>query len=182
MRANDEFLAIIEEVDVLLAEIRELNSSGPHFRIIHRFHQPGRDCAPGEEVAGIYLVYHGREFFIRLSLALRLLFDYLARHSRLPLSAAQIEAGIRADRFYLQNAEAVMGKDKYTRSIPRSYVRVYIKRVREALDDALHEAGLRMDAREVLLSEQTVTNEVGYRLKSSFEWAHIETMSFGRQA
>jgi hypothetical protein len=173
MLTNDELLPIIDEVDVLVAEIRELCSEGPHFRILHRFHRPGSDCAAGEEVAGIYLVHHGREFFVRLSLALRLLFDYLARHSWLPQSAAQIEAGIRADRFYSQHARTAMGKEKFTRSIPRSCVRVYIERLRSALENAFREAGLLTDAHYVLLSQETVMNEVGYRLKANFEWIHI---------
>ena len=173
MFTNDEFLPIIEEVDVLVAEIRALNSGGPHFRILHRFHQPGSDCAPGEEVAGVYLVHRGREFFIRLSLALRLLFDYLARHSRLPQSATQIEAGIRADRFYTQHAASARGRGKTTRNIPRSYVRVYIERLRSALKNVFDEAGLSMDVRGVLLSQATVMNEVGYRLKANSEWTHV---------
>jgi hypothetical protein len=174
MFADDELMTIIDEVDVLVAEIRELNAEGPHFRIMHRFHRPGCDCAAGEEVAGIYLIHHGREFFVRLSLALRLLFDYLARHSRLPQSAAQIEAGIRADRFYSQHTTTVMGKEKFTRSIPRSYVRVYTERLRSAIENAFNEAGLQMDVHGVLLSQETVMNEIGYRLKASFEWTHID--------
>ena len=174
MFADSELMTIIEEVDVLVAEIRESNSAGPHFRILHRFHAPGSDCAPGEEVAGIYLIHHGREYFVRLPLALRLLFDYLAHHSRLPQSAAQIEAGIRADRFYKQHTNAVMGKGKFIRSIPRSYVRVYIDRLRSALEITLRDAGLAIDVRRVLLSQETVMNEVGYQLKATFEWTHID--------
>jgi hypothetical protein len=174
MFADDELMTIIDEVDVLVAEIRELNAGGPHFRILHRFHQPGSDCAAGEEVAGIYLIHHGREFFVRLSLALRLLFDYLARHSRLPQSATQIEAGIRADRFYSQHTTIVMGIDKFTRSIPRSCVRVYIERLRSALQNVFWEAGLLIDAHAVVVAEETVMNEVGYRMKANYEWVHVD--------
>ena len=174
MFTDDELITIIDEVDVLVAEIRELNAGGPHFRILHRFHRPGSDCAAGEEVAGIYLIHHGREFFVRLSLALRLLFDYLARHSRLPQSAAQIEAGIRADRFYSQHSTTAMGKDKFTRSIPRSCVRVYIERLRSALENVFLEAGLFLDVHAVVVAEETVMNEVGYRLKANYEWVHTD--------
>jgi hypothetical protein len=107
-------------------------------------------------------------------LALRLLFDYLARHSRLPQSAAQIEAGIRADRFYTQHTTIVMGKEKFTRSIPRSCVRVYIERLRSALEDVFSEAGLLIDVHAVVVAEETVTNEVGYRLKANYEWVHVD--------
>jgi hypothetical protein len=174
MFANDELMAIIEEVDVLVTELRERNEAGPHFRILHRFHAPGSDCAPGEEIAGVYLVHRGREYALSLSLALRILFDYLARHCHLPQSATQIEAGIRADRFYADHATAIMEHKALTRRIPRSYVRVYIERLRLAIKEALDEAGLRMDVCAVLSSQGTVMNEVGYRLKATFEWVHID--------
>jgi len=172
MSASDELERIIEEVDVLVAELRELNENGPHFRILHRFHALGTDCAPGEEVAGVYLIHRGREYFLKLPLALRLLFDYLARHTHLPQSATQIEAGIRAERFYAEHATVVMGAEKFTRSIPRSYVRVYIERLRLALKRVFQEANLELTADAALISQQTVMDEVGYQLRASFEWLH----------
>ena len=174
MFANDELMTIVEEIDVLVAEIRELNSAGPHFRIIHRFHLPGTDCAAGEEVAGIYLVHRGREYLVPLSLALRLLFDYMARHTHLPQSAAQIEAGIRAERFYVEHASAVTGFGKFSRGIPRSYVKVYFERLRLALKRQFRKANLRMDAADVVITQETVMSEVGYRLRATFEWVHTE--------
>jgi len=174
MSANDELMTILEEVDVLVAELRELNENGPHFRILHRFHAPSTDCAPGEEVAGVYLVHRDREYFLRLSLSLRLLFDYLARHTHLPQSATQIEAGIRAERFYTEHATAVTAPLKFTRSIPRSFVRVYMERLKSALADVFQKAGLSMDADRVLVSQDTVMNEVGHRLEATFEWVHID--------
>jgi len=170
---NDELEAIIEEVDVLVAEMRELNAEGPHFRILHRFHALGSDCAPGEEVAGVYLVHRGREYFLRLPLALRLLFDYLARHSHLPQSATQIEAGIRAELFYAEHGRAAATEaGNLTRSIPRSYVRVYIERLRMALKEIFGKSNLRLTGEAVLISQETVMNEVSYRLKATFEWIH----------
>jgi hypothetical protein len=151
----------------------ELRSSGPHFRIYHRFRKPGTDCSPGEEILAVCLVDHGREYHLKLSLALRILFDYLARHSRFPQSASQIEAGVRADRFSAQHAAAVMSASASTRSISRSCVKVYIERLRKALEMVFRETSLQIAARAVLLSQQTVMNEVVYRLKASFEWTHI---------
>lgn len=173
MPANDEFLSILEEVDLLVAEMRELQESGPHFRIYHRFHKPGTVCAPGEEIAAVCLVHHGREYPLRLSLALRILFDYLARHSRLPQSASQIEAGVCADHFSARHAATVMGARTFTRSIARSCIKVYIERLRSALGDTSQEVGLQLDPRKVLLNQETKGNEVGYRLKASIEWTHI---------
>jgi hypothetical protein len=104
---------------------------------------------------------------------LRILFDYLARHSHLPQSATQIEAGIRAARFYTEHASNAMSRATFTRSIPRSYIRVYIVRLRSALEMAFHKAGLSVDAQTVLLKQETVMNEVGYALRASVEWTHI---------
>jgi len=43
-----------------------------------------------------------------------------------------------------------------------------------AHEQAFSEADLLLDARELLRSEGTVINEIGYRLKASFEWAHFD--------
>jgi len=173
---SDSQKIIVEKVDLLLAELVELRSRGPHFRIRHRF---GRiaGCSPGEEISVIILVHRGREYCLHLPLALRLLFDYLARHSRFPQSAGQIEVGIRANPFYTEHASAVMGKTKFTRRIPRSAVRVYVQRLRIAIADAMHEAGLQIDPLTIVVSQETVMKEVGYRLKATFEWVHIERSS-----
>lgn len=160
---------LLHYIDLHFAEMAELRSSGPHFRIYHRFRKSGTDCAPGEEIFAVCLVHRGREYPLRLSLALRILFDYLACHSRFPQSAAQIEAGVRADHFSVRHAAAVMGSSAFTRRISRSCIKVYIERLRSALEDAFHEAVLQVDARTVLLSEETVMNEVGYRLRAAFE-------------
>jgi hypothetical protein len=171
---RNEYRAILlHYCDLCFAELAALRSNGPHFRIVHRFHKPGTNCAPGEEIFAVYLVHRGREYPLRLNLALRILFDYLAHHSHLPQSATQIEAGIRASRFYAEHASNVMGHTTFTRSIPRSYVRVYIERLRTALEMAFQEAGLSVDPQTVLLKQETVMNEVGHRLRANFEWVHI---------
>jgi len=174
MFASDELERIIEEVDVLVAELRELSENGPHFKILHRFHAPGTDCALGEEVAGVYLIHRGREYFLRLPLALRLLFDYLARHTHLPQSATQIEAGIRSGHFYTEHAATVKNSSKLIRSIPRSYVRVYIERLRLAMSHVFQQANLELAAGVVLISQETVMNEIGYKLKATVELIHID--------
>ena len=172
MFTNDGLTVIMEEVDMLFAELQVLSASGPHFRIIHRFHRPGTECALGEEIFAVYLIFRGREYSIRLSLALRIIFDYMARHPHFSQSASQIEAGLRADRFYVQHSASTMGREKFTRRITRSYVRVYIERMRSALESAFTEAGLLIGVKDVLISQATVMNEVGYRLKATFEWIH----------
>ena len=46
------------------------------------------------------------------------------------------------------------------------------KRIRAALQLAFREAGLELDPQRVLVSERTVGNEVGYRLRATVEWVH----------
>jgi hypothetical protein len=171
---SDNLRWLMEEIDFLLAERKELSTRGPSFRIVHRFRMPGSDCLPGEEILVVFLVYRGREYHLRLPLALRILFDYLARHSRVPQSAGQIELGIRADDFYRRHAANGTGRRAVTRNIPRSYVRVYADRLHQALQLAFQEASLRIDPRNVLMELKTVGNEVGYQLRANCDWAHLD--------
>jgi hypothetical protein len=142
MSSKDSLTPVLEKVHLLIAEMKYLRSTGPHFRVVHRFRIPGTDCAPGEEIVAVFLIYRGREYRLRLSLAQRILFDFLARHSRLPQSARQIELGIRADDFYKRHAANATGR-AVTRGIPRSYVKVYVRRLHRAFSLAFRDAGMR---------------------------------------
>jgi hypothetical protein len=165
---------VFEKIDLLLAERRTLAASGPQFRIIHRYRALGTTCAPGEEVGGVYLVYRGREFQLRLPVSLLLLFDFLAKHSRLMQAAAQIEVAINSDQFYKQHGANAGTGLKLTRRITRLAVKEYVKRIRHALNMAFQEARVNIDPRVVLVSEPTATNEVAYRLRAKCEWLHID--------
>src|ERR1700678_673412 len=57
---RDSLDPVVDSVDLLLLELRVLKSQGPHLRIVHRFREPGTLCAPGEEIAVVYLVHRGR--------------------------------------------------------------------------------------------------------------------------
>jgi hypothetical protein len=174
---RSDFASVSSTVELLITELKMLRASGPHFRIIHRFRLPGSQCLPGEEVFAIFLVYRGREYQLRLSPALLLVFDFLAKHSRISLSAKQIELGIRNDAFYSQHARNAKGRTLLVRRIPRSAVREYIKRIHGALDVVFHEANLPLDPHKVLVVAQTITNEVQYRLKATCSWIHLDLTS-----
>ena len=45
-------------------------------------------------------------------------------------------------------------------------------RTREALGLVFQDAGVSLDPFEILHSEETLGNEVGYRLKARVEWVH----------
>jgi hypothetical protein len=169
---RDSLEPVVDCVDLLLAELRVLKSQGPQLRIVHRFQKPGMLCAPGEEIAVVHIVHRGQVFPLRLSLALRMLVDYLAKHSHFPQSASQIEAGMRSDMFYTKHAANAFPQNGLRRRISRSAVKEYVQRLREAFSIAFREAGLNLDPRCVLVSEPTVSNEVGYCLKVTAEWFH----------
>jgi hypothetical protein len=171
---NDSIQRLREEIDFLVAERKELSFRGPSFRIVHRFRMPGTDCWPGEEIFAVFLVYRGREYHLRLPLALRILFDYLARHSRVPQSAGQIELGVRADDFYRDHAENGTRRRAVTRGMSRSYVRTYARRLHKALELAFREANLQVDPGSVLMELKTVGNEVGYQLRANCDWVHVD--------
>lgn len=80
---RDSTRLLIEEIDFVLAERKQLLTRGLAFRIVHRFRAPRTECWPGEEVFAIFLVHRGREYQLALSPALLLFADYMLRHSRL---------------------------------------------------------------------------------------------------
>jgi hypothetical protein len=182
MPAKNSPSPVLNIVDLLVAEITHLRSAGPHFRIVHRFRMPGSiGCLAGEEVAAVFFVYRGHEYQLRLSLAQRLIFEYLAKHSRLAQSARQIELGIRADDFFRDHAKNANGRTTLVRRIPRSSIKEHIRRLHYAIELVFQEAGLRVDPRKVLIVQETVGNEVGYKLKATCSWTHIDLTAPGYQ-
>lgn len=175
MLAKSSPSPFIRKVDLLVAEIRHLRSAGPHFYILCRFRMPGSiERLPGQEVYAVFLMYRGREYQLRLTLAQRIVFDFLANHRRLAQSARQIELGIRADPFYKFHGKNANGHTVLTRRIPRSSIKEHIRRLHQAIQVVFQEAGIGIDPRNVLLAQETVGNEVLYKLKATCSWAHID--------
>jgi hypothetical protein len=144
-----------------------------HLRILHRFSEEGTlFCSPGEEIWAVVLVTQDKEIPLKLGLALRLVADYLARTRHIPQSATQIAAGLRYSAFHLKHGHR--GGISQRRKISRSFVREYVKRLRQALEIAFLEAGVAIDARRILLSHATTGTEILYQLKAVIEWVHIE--------
>lgn len=171
---SDRFVPFLRTVDLIVAERRELAMAGPHLTILHRFQETQvTGCTPGEEILLVSLNFAGRQVPLKLSLALRILIDYLARYRHIPQSASQIEAGIRSDPFYVGHGKSVHTSSRRTRRICRSVVRVYVQRFRSTLKIASLNTGLVLDPNSVLTSEATEGNEVLYRLKARVDWRHI---------
>jgi len=174
MFTNDSFAPVIDNVKLLIAEVNQLRSLGLHFRNVHRLRMPGTDCAPGEEVLAIFLVYRGHEYQLRLSPALLLLADFLLRNSRFAQTASQISTGIHASSFYSEHATNDHGRRQRMKRIPRTAIKEYIKRLHRALSLAFHEANLRIDPLDVLTVEESVGNQVLYRWKAKVEVVHLD--------
>ena len=169
---KDIINAVAEKTELILLEARELAQVGPHIRIYHRFRIGEVGCQPGEEVFAAAVVHRGHEHYLNLPLALLLLLDYLSHHRRVAQSSIQIEAGFRASAFYAEHGVNAMRNLQMTRSITKAAVKEYVKRLRRALTLAFYKAGLRIDPWKVVLSQPTVTNQVGYRLQGRVEWIH----------
>jgi hypothetical protein len=165
MYASDSADRIIEEIEFIEAERRWLRENGPHFRIIHRSDRRCNSHDSFQEAVAVLLVCGSRYFQVMLGSVLIRLFDYMARHNRLAQTARQIENGTRTDTLF-----RMRHRKKARNYIPRRYTRVYVDRIRVALDQVFHESGLRIRPEAVLVSEDTVMNETGYRLRASFEW------------
>lgn len=174
MHSNGRLYSVGRAVDVMLAEASALKTRGPHFRIIHRFADPETPglCVAGEQVVGVFLYHRGHEFQVPLSTSLLLLFDYLAKHRRLPMSAKSIVAGMASDPFCRKHGLRGLS-GLLTRRISRRSVKVYIGRIRAALAEAFREAGLTTDPALVLVAEETTSNEVAYRLRATVDVAHV---------
>jgi hypothetical protein len=168
---SNELLRVTWKAEVLVSELRGLLQSGPIIRIVHRFREPGAQCRPGEEVWAAFLIVQGKEIPLRLTLALRLLLDYLARSKHVPQSAAQIAAGMRASEFYLRHSAngGVISRRKFA----RSSIKEYVKRVRRALEVAFSDAGYQFEPSRVLVSLSTFGNERLYQLRARIELVHI---------
>jgi hypothetical protein len=129
---------------------------------------------PGEEVLAIFLVYRGREYQLRLSAALLLLADYLLRHSRCAQTATQISIGIH-DGYGFYAEHGTNGRRQRIWRIPRSAIREDVKRLKRALAAVFKQANVGVDPADVLVTQDTVSNQVLYRWKCRPEVVHIDS-------
>jgi hypothetical protein len=182
MPAKNSLSPVLKKVDLLVAEIAQLRASGPHFRVLYRFRMPGSSGRlPGQEIFAVFLVYRGREYQLRLTLAQRFVFEYLANHCRLAQNARQIELGIRADDFYKFHAKNANGRTVHTRRIPRSSIKEHVRRLHQALEMVFQEAGLGIEPRGVLIVQDTVGNEGVYRLRATCSRTYTDLTARDRQ-
>lgn len=166
---------LIRELEVVQLELAELRMAGPQFVIIHRFREPGvLECTPGEETADILFRRHHSLTSLRLPTIGRLLFEYLARNRYSPQSAEQIALGIEKDSFIQEQGLHAKASVDLKTTISRVAVRQHIMRMRKRLGQLFRRLGINLDPTRVLVSVETETNEVRYRLRAFVTWLHPE--------
>jgi len=164
---------LLDAINLVLAETTDLERAGPHFEIVHSFWQEETGCAPGEAVTAVLLEYRGRMFQVPLALCQRLVFNFLACHSRLALDSLQIVSGLAGDWFYRDHASN-SGHVQIAK-IRRATVKVLVQRIREALASTFAEAHLRLEPGDVLRSCPVEgSKRILYKLRADVHWHHAQ--------
>jgi hypothetical protein len=160
-------VSLVQEVEYLAAERARQAARGPEFVIFHlRIHDGSNKnedgaCVPSEEEIVSVMLRNGAKVCpLPLSPSCMVVFDVLASF-RLARSAAQI-ASDAGDRISTHNPHFQV----------RS-VKLFIRRIREQMQSAFDEVGLKLDTRNVLRSEQVDGRGVAYRLVAIRRWVHI---------
>jgi hypothetical protein len=161
---------LFEAIDLLLAELDELEKHGPCFQIVHRFSQG--ICTPGEEISAVLLAHAGNFLQLPLGLAERFVFDFLAQR-RIAVDSLQIVSGLAGDWFYREHA-ANSGQ-RQVRKIRRPTIKVLAQRIRDAMSSTFGHSDLVFDPYDVLRSCPAVgSNRVLYKLCARVRWRHLD--------
>lgn len=167
-----KFDPVLEAVDLVLAERRELEVKGVCLAILHRRWDPETICASGEEIAAASLRSRSRNRQLRLSRRGRVMLDLLARNQNLGLTAEQIASLTRTERFYTLYGSNSPSERMLTCDISRSAVRVYVGRLRDEIARAAEELHLAISPERVIESLSTTSRETLYRLRANVVWQH----------
>jgi hypothetical protein len=160
---------LLEAIELLMAEVDDLECKGPRFQIIHRFSQG--ICTPGEEISAVLLTLGDGFLQLRLGLSERLLFDFLAQR-RIGVDSLQIVSGLSGDWFYREHA--TNSGQRQVKKIRRPAVKVLAQRIREAMASTFRQARLDFDPYDVLRScTAEGTNRVLYKLCGDVRWRHL---------
>lgn len=161
---------LFEAIDLLLAEMDELERKGPRFEIIHTFSRFGW-CAPGEEISAVLLSHGGSFFQLPLGLAQRFVFDFLAQR-RIAVDSLQVVSGLAGNWFYREHASNT--GQRQLKKIRRPTVKVIIQRIREAMASTFADAQLEFRPYDVLRScYADGSKRVLYKLHADVRWRHV---------
>lgn len=160
---------LLEAIELLIAEVDDLEYKGPRFQIVHRFSQG--ICTPGEEISAVLLTHSGDFLQLHLGLAERFVFDFLAQR-RIAVDSLQIISGLAGDRFYREHA--ANSGERQVKKIRRPAVKVLTQRIRDAMASTFGRARVGFDPYDVLRScPAEGTNRVLYKLCAEVRWRHL---------
>jgi len=148
----------------------------PTLIIVHSYScvRSPKGCIPGEEVRSAWLTWDGGSHQLPLSTPHLLLLDYIARHSRIPQNARQIEEGLNEDhmRFYLQHASNAPSRTAVPPRTTRTAVPKQIERIREQLGLFFKTEKIQLDPKGLLRSLPTSSREVRYSVDAIVRIEH----------
>ena len=173
MTGRNSFMPLVEEVDFVIAERRNLRARGVHLIVTHLDHVPNTPCFAGEVIGSISLGGQPMPAPFGLAHMSLLLMDCLCRY-RMPLSAAHIEEIMNTDPFYVEYATTRIGRGQVIAKPDRRTVRVYVPRIWKRMERVFQNYKIPLDPRKILTAETTDTNVVVYRLKATSEVVHFD--------
>jgi hypothetical protein len=173
MNSRDRLNQLIEEIDFIVAERRDLRVRGVHLIVTHLDHMPGTICAPGEMVGDVSLGGSTSPASLGLSHLSLLLLDCFCRY-RMPLTASRIEQIMNSDPFYIDYAANQIGFGQIIAKPDNRAVRVYVPRIQRRMETVFRDRGMMIDPLQVLTSGPTESNVTVYRLKATVEIVHID--------
>jgi hypothetical protein len=172
MSDREDLRAIIEEIEYLLAKLRQRALARPRLVVTHGHRRPETTCLQGETIDYVYIQYGHMELPLRLSLTGLMIVDCLARYRLNGLNAVQIERILSSDPFYLRHGANVPDGNRAAIRPSRKSIKVYIQRIRVQLREALRKAGLDARPERILVSQTTESNVVVYCLNAAVEFRH----------
>jgi hypothetical protein len=128
---------------------------------------------PGTEIASVWLVFRGKSHELPLGGPHKILIDYLCWHcAGKGQSAAEIEAGLNEELFYVHHASAAKRRSTVLARSSRTNVRKQVERIRNVMEDLFRSEYLPLNAKEILRSEPTSTREVKYSIRAKPIWQY----------
>ena len=134
MNSRPRLNQLIEEIDFIVAERRNLRARGVHLIVTHLYHLPGTICAPGEMIGDVSLGGFPSPTSFGFSHLSLLMVDCFCRY-RLPLTAWRIEQIMNSDPFYGDGNRI----SQSTRGLAQNYVNDIAAGPPVVLQDAIGE-------------------------------------------
>jgi hypothetical protein len=167
--------------DLAVREIERVTRGQVTFVIVHRYatgvtgmrNTRPKWRIPGAEIVSVWLIFRGKPYQLPLGGPHKILFDYLCWHcAGIGQSAAEIEAGLNEQLFYVHHASAAKRRSTVLARSSRTNIRKQAERIRGVMNDLFREEFLPLDPKDILRSEPTSTREVRYSIRANVIWQY----------